>query len=70
MEVPLRESNDINGVDDILNEMMEDRFLRNLLERADVDVTEDEGIVLNCFDEIAMDIEPFDFNLEVEPFDF
>ena len=70
VEVPLPESNDINRVDAILNEIMENRFLRNLLERADVDVTEDEGIVLNRFDEIAMDIEPFDFNLEVEPFDF
>lgn len=70
VEVPLSESNDINRIDDILNEIMEDRSLRNLLERADVDVTEDEGIVLNHFDEIAMDIEPFDFNFEVEPFDF
>ena len=49
---------------------MENHDLQNLLERAAVDLNEDEGIELNQFDEIAMDIEPFDYNLEVEPFDF
>ena len=31
---------------------------------------DDEGIELNIEDEIALDIEPFDFSVEVEPYDF
>ena len=57
-------------VDDIINELLENHELRDFLEQADIDVLQDEGIELNVHDEIEMDIEPFDYNLEVEPFDF
>ena len=55
-----------NVAGDILNEIMENKAMRNLLEQPDPN--EDEGIELNVFDEI--DIEPFDFNVDVEPYDF
>ena len=55
-----------NVAGDILNEIMENEAMRNLLEQPDPN--EDEGIELNVFDEI--DIEPFDFNVDVEPYDF
>lgn len=64
----VQEDND--GIENILNELMENPFLRDFLERADVNLNEDEGIELNHYDEIAMDIEPFDFELEVESYDF
>ena len=54
---------DIVPVDEIINEInewMENNDLQN----------GDEGIELNRFEEIMMDIEPFDFELEVERYDF
>ena len=48
-------------VDDIVNELIRDEELRALLRP---EPAEDEGIELNIFDEI--DIEPFDFSMEVE----
>ena len=55
-----------NEADDLINELMQDEAIRNLFEQP----AEDEGIELNIFDEIEFDIEPFDFDTEVEPFDY
>ena len=51
-------------IDDILNEMMADEDLGNFLQEPNP--VEDEGIELNLLDEIYHDIEPFDYELEVE----
>ena len=60
--------------DDVINEIMkeltENQDLQNLLERLDVDDDNDEGVELYPYEEIEMDIEPFDFNIEVELYDF
>ena len=55
-----------NEVDAIINELMQDEAIRNVLDSE----TEDEGIGINLFDEIAFDIEPFDYELEVEGVDW
>ena len=52
-------------VDDIINELMQDQGMRDILAEP-----EDEGIEINPLDDIAYDIEPFDFNLEVENYDW
>ena len=52
-------------VDDIINELMQDQGMRDILVEP-----EDEGIEINPLDDIAYDIEPFDFNLEVENYDW
>ena len=49
-------------VDELVNQMELDDQLRQLLDSE----PDDEGIDLNIFDELAMDIEPFDYHLEVE----
>ena len=49
-------------IDDIVNELMLDEELRDALNGEN----EDEGIGINVFDEIEFDIEPFDYELEVE----
>ena len=48
-------------VDDLMNELRQDQTLRNIL-----DQPEDEGIEINPLDDIEYDIEPLDFNIEVE----
>ena len=50
-------------VDQIVNQMALDDELRALLESEPED---DEGIELNIHDELGIDIEPFDYRLEVE----
>ena len=60
----------IERVDEIINELMENQDIQDMLQQFDIDLGEDEGIELNHFDEIRMDIEPFDYNLEVDPFEF
>ena len=50
-------------VDQLVNQMALDDELRALL---DSEPEDDEGIELNIHDELEMDIEPFDFRLEVE----
>ena len=47
-------------VAEILDELQEDRSLRNVLEGGN----EDEGIELSYFDDIEMDIQPFNYDLE------
>ena len=54
-----------NEAADIINELLENRDMRNILGE-----TEDEGIELSIFDDIEFDIEPFDFNVEVEEYDY
>ena len=58
----------VEMVNEILNELQEDQDLRDVLE--DVNNNEDEGIGLNYFDEIELDIQPFNYDLEVEPYNF
>ena len=55
-----------NEADDIINELVQDEAVRNMFQQS----AEDEGIGLNVFDEIEFDIEPFDFDVEVESFDY
>ena len=58
---------DIEGqVDGIMNELMQDEEFRNLLNPE----PEDEGIEMTLFDDIVFDIEPFDFDVEVEGYDW
>ena len=52
----------VEMVNEIFDELQEDRDLRDVLEGGN----EDEGIGLNYFDEIEMDIQPFNYALEVE----
>ena len=60
---------EIADVDSIIDELLQEQALQDMLERADVNT--DEGIeLLNTYDEVEMDIELFDYILEVEPFDF
>ena len=65
---PTENNEHLNEVDDILNEIMINEDVRNILEQPDPTV--DEGIELNILDEIEFDIEPFDFDLEVEAYGF
>ena len=53
-------------VAEILNELQEDRDLRDVLEGGN----EDEGIGLNYFDDVEMGIQPFNYTLEVETNNF
>ena len=67
LEIPENPLPQINDAEDIINELMQDPDLQAVLEEEDDD---DEGIELNKYDEIVMDIEPFDYFLEVEPFEY
>ena len=71
MEPPVPEVDSIERADEIIAELMGNRDLQAFMDRMDVDLAEetDEGITLNMYDEIEGDIEPFDYYLEVEPFD-
>ena len=51
-------------VDDIVNELMQEQVIRDMITEP-----EDEEIEINPLDDIAFDLEPFDFNLEVENYD-
>ena len=65
MEEPQQGPQDIRQqIDDILNEMLADEDLHNTLQEPVIH--EDEGIGLNLEDEIYHDIQPFDYELEVE----
>ena len=55
-------------IDQIVNELMQEEELRGVLERENDD--DDEGIEISVWDEIALDIEPFDYALEVEGVDW
>ena len=55
-------------IDEILDEMLADEDLNNIL--LEPNPTEDEGIELNLLDEIYEDIQPFDYELEVEANEF
>ena len=59
-------NNDI--IADIVNELAEEPVWQNMFQQPNV--FEDEGIELNPDIDIEMDIEPFDFNIEVEHYDF
>ena len=52
-------------VDDIVNELMQEQVIRDMITEP-----EDEGIEINPLDDITFDLEPFDFNLEVENYDW
>ena len=58
-------SNVEERVDDIVNQLMEEQTVRDILAEP-----EDEGIELNALDDIDIDLEPFDFNLEVENYNW
>ena len=55
-------------IDDILNEMFLDEDLGAILQEPNT--TEDEGIELNIEDELFHHIEPFDYQLDIEPNEF
>ena len=57
-------------VNNILSEMKRQAELRGILGDAGVNLKEGEEIELDYFDEFEKDIQPFNFELEVEPFDF
>ena len=63
-------NNNFNDVDQIIDELMRDRDLADFLEQNVLNFDDDEGIGFDHFAEIENDIEPFDYNLEVQPFDF
>ena len=54
-------------VDEIIRELREDPDLRDLMEQAEAQPV-DEGIDINPLDDIEYDIEPFDFEVEVESY--
>ena len=54
-----------NQVDEIMNELRQDEDLRNILEQPET-FPEDEGIEINPLEDLEDDIEPFDFDLEVQ----
>ena len=67
--------NDIdNIIDDIIRDLQQDDALRAILDNDDLVqphyMDEDEGIGLNTQTELEAIIEPFDYQLEVEGFDF
>ena len=65
MEEPQQGPQDIRQqIDHILNEMLADEDLHDILQEPVIH--EDEGIGLNLEDEIYHDIQPFDYELEVE----
>ena len=53
-------------VEDIIQHLMQDEAIRNILGTE----PEDEGIEITPDDDIVFDIEPFDFDLEVEQYDW
>ena len=59
-------------VQDILNELRQDPFLNNVMNNieAEVEAQPDEGIEISPFDDIEYDIEPFNYELEVENYDW
>ena len=66
-----------NIIEEIMNDLEQDDAIRDLLNEANNDELvhpqyqdEDEGIGLNLKTELEDIIEPFDYNLEVEGFDF
>ena len=65
---PNENNGNFNEVDDIVNEMMANEDIRNTLDQPDPNA--DEGIELNILDEIEFDIEPFDFDVEVDLYDY
>ena len=57
-------ANDIDRqIDQIIDELMQEEELRDVFERENDD---DEGIEISVWDEIALDIEEFDYELEVD----
>ena len=66
----LPQVNDFELANQIINELIADEELRNFIEEANINTDNDEGIELNIYEEINMDIEPFNYDLEVEPFEF
>ena len=52
-------------IDNIINQLEMDEAVRNMLEQPNP--VEDEGIVLDPFEEILDDIQEFDYELEVDP---
>ena len=58
--------------DRIIEELREDPFLRQIMDHVDeqVDTQPDEGIDISPLDDIEWDIEPFDYEVEVEPYDW
>ena len=66
--------NDVNNIiNDIINELQQDPDIQNIFEDQLVQPQyedEDEGIGLNVQSELEAIVEPFDYNLEVEGFDF
>ena len=53
-------------VDQIIRELRQDPDLQRIMHQAETQQQEDEGIDINPLDDIEYDIEPFDFELEVE----
>ena len=65
---PEGEDNNISQqIDNIVNELLQEEVLRDIFHQPE---PVDEGIELNIYDEIQGDIEPFDFEIEVEQTDF
>ena len=70
----------INDVDriinDMINELQQDQEIQNILWNEDDELVrphyeeEDEGIGLNTTSELEAILEPFDYEVEVEGFDF
>ena len=54
-----------DSVDQIMNELDQDPVVRDILNEPP-----DEGIEINPLDDIEYDIEPFDFNVEVENYEW
>ena len=54
-----------DSVDQIMNELDQDPVVRDILNEP-----ADEGIEINPLDDIEYDIEPFDFNVEVENYEW
>ena len=70
-----------NVINEIINDLEENDAVRGILDAAvddavrdmfddDQDQNEDEGIGLNLEEEVLFDVEPFDYELEVQDFEF
>ena len=59
-------------IDRIVDELLQEEELRAVMEMGgdDDDDDDDEGIEISVWDELALDIEPFDYELEVEGADW
>ena len=60
-------------VDQIMGELREDPYLRQIMDNVDAEFEaqpDDEGIDISPLDDIEFDIEPFDFQAEVENYDW